>query len=88
MEAFELSVGESKRRVSVRPGQQKATFKLFAADEDWIDHEQSPAAELPVGSLLGMIRLRDETDFDFEGHAAFTGQDLQRIAAQILQRRR
>jgi hypothetical protein len=40
--------------------------------------------DLPLGSLVGIIRVRDETDFDFEGSDAFNGQELQSLAAQIV----
>jgi hypothetical protein len=40
---------------------------------------------VPQGDgLLGTITVYDETRFNFDGIGAFTGQDLQSIAAQIV----
>jgi hypothetical protein len=86
MKAFELPIGQSRRRLRLEPREQTGTFKIYAADpaEDWIDHEQFRSVDIPPDGLLGIISVRDETDFDFEGPGAFTGQDLQSLAAQIV----
>jgi len=90
VKTIKLTVSQTHRQVKVVPGNEKGTFKLYATGraEDWINHEQSPSVDLPPDSLLGIIRVRDETDFDFEGSGAFTGQDLQNLAAQIVSLRR
>lgn len=62
------------------------TFKIYAVDkaEDWLDHEVQRSVDVPEDGLLGTITIYDETRFNFDGIGAFTGQDLQSIAAQIV----
>jgi hypothetical protein len=85
MKTFEIPVGQSQRLLKFEPQEKANTFKIYAVDkaEDWIDHEQSRSVDLPGDGLLGTITVHDEHHFEFDGAGAFTGQDLQAIAAQI-----
>jgi hypothetical protein len=86
VKSFKLTVGLKHRQLRIEPGEEKGTFKLYAAGQtaNCIDKVQSPSVDLPPESLVGIIRVRDETDFDFEGSGDFTGQDLLSLAAQIV----
>jgi hypothetical protein len=85
MKPFEIAVGQSQRLLKFEPQQKANTFKIYAVDkaEDWIDYEQSRSVDLPPDGLLGTITVHSERRFDFDGPGAFTGQDLESIAAQI-----
>ena len=85
METLEIKVGQSQRGLRLEPLQRPDTFKIFALDptEDWFDHERPRQVDLPEDGSLGQITVRGETDFDFEGAGAFTGQELQSIAAEV-----
>ncbi|HEY9002772.1 MAG TPA: hypothetical protein VIM89_15560 [Mucilaginibacter sp.] len=85
METLEITIGQSKRGLCLEPQEQPNTFKIYALDpvQDWFEHERPRNVDLPVDSCLGTITVRDETDFDFEGAGAFTGQEMQSIAAQV-----
>jgi hypothetical protein len=85
METFEITVGQSHRRLRLEPQLVPRQFKIYAADpaEDWIDHGQARVADLPIDGYLGTVKVESETIFDFDGSGAFTGQELQSIAAQV-----
>jgi hypothetical protein len=85
MKTLEIMVGQSQRGLRLEPQQCPGTFKIFALDpiQDWFDHERPRQVDVPEDGCLGQITVRSETDFDFEGAGAFTGQELQSVAAQI-----
>lgn len=85
MEIFEITVGQSHRRLRLEPENGEKRFKIYAADpqEDWLDHGQARETDLFANGYLGTIKVETETIFDVDGSAAFTGQELQSIAAQI-----
>jgi hypothetical protein len=86
MESFEIQVGQGQRRLRIEPAQDTNTFKIYAADpaEDWLDYEQSRSIDVPDDGVLGTLTVKSEKDFEFNGIGAFTGQDLQSMAAQIV----
>lgn len=86
MESFEIPVGQGQRRLRLVPAQDAHTFKVYAVDpaEDWLDYQQARSVYVPADGLLGTITIRGEKDFTFDGVGAFTGQDLQSIAAQVV----
>ena len=86
MEVFEIAIGQSRRRLTIEPGAQENSFRIYAADkaEDWLNDEQARSVDIPAGGLLGTITLKGEKNFEFDGTGAFTGEDLQSIAAQII----
>jgi hypothetical protein len=85
MKSFEIPVGQSQHLLKFESQEKVNTFKIYAVDraEDWIDREQARSVDIPTDGLLGTITVYSETHFDFDGVGAFTGQDLQSIAAQI-----
>jgi hypothetical protein len=85
MEKFEITIGQSRRGLRLEQQQNANTFKLFAADpvDDWFGYERPRSVDIPADGCLGTITVRGENDFDFEGAGAFTGQELQSIAAQV-----
>lgn len=87
MKPFEITVGQSQRELRLEPQPQTNAFKIYALDaaRDWIDHEQSRDVDLPEDGSLGIITVHSEKDFTFDGTGAFTGQELQSIAAQVSQ---
>ncbi len=86
MEDFEITAGETRRRLKLQPQEQANTYKIYAADpaEDWLNYQQARSADTPADGVLGTITVKGEKDFDFNGIGAFTGQDLQSIAAQVV----
>ena len=84
METLELTIGQSRRQLRLIPRTEQ-TFDIYAVDkaEDWLDHERARQVDLPEDGRLGTITVRTERDFDFDGVGAFTGQELQSIAAQL-----
>jgi hypothetical protein len=86
METFEVAVGQSQRQLRVEPQAANNVYKIFAVDPalDWIDHEQARSVDVPENGLLGTITVRSEHDFDFDGVAAFSGNEVLGIAAQIV----
>jgi hypothetical protein len=86
METFEVAVGQSQRQLRVEPQAANNVYKIFAVDPalDWIDHEQARSVDVPENGLLGTIIVRSERDFDFDGVAAFSGNEVLGIAAQIV----
>jgi hypothetical protein len=86
METFEIPVGQSQRHLRFVPQDEPNTFKIYAVDkaEDWLDREEQRSVDLPEDGLLGVITVHDKGRFEFDGAGAFTGQDLQSIAAQIV----
>jgi YD repeat-containing protein len=87
MRSFDLRAGQSQRLLRFEPQEKSNIFKIFAVDkaEDWIDYEQSRSVDVPQDGLLGTITVHNEHRFEFDGEGALTGQDLQSIAAQIVQ---
>ena len=87
MKTFDLQVGQSQRLLKFEPQETANTFKIYAVDkaEDWIDYEQARSVDLPADGLLGTITVHSAHHFDFDGAGALTGQDLQSIAAQIVE---
>jgi len=87
MKTFDLQVGQSQRLLKFEPQETANTFKIYAVDkaEDWIDYEQARSVDLPADGLLGTITVYTARHFDFDGVGALTGQDLQSIAAQIVE---
>ncbi len=85
METFEIPVGQSQRLLRIEP-QAGNAFRIYAVDkaEDWLDEEMARSVDVPEDGLLGTITVKGEKDFNFDGTGAFTGQDLQSIAAQIV----
>jgi hypothetical protein len=85
MKDFIIPVGQSRRELKFIPQEKQNTFKIYAVDpaEDWLDHEVQRSVDIPEDGLLGTITVHSETRFEFDGAGAFTGQDLQSIAAQI-----
>lgn len=86
MEAFEISIGQSRRTLRLEPQQQPKQFKLYATDrtEEWIDHGLARDADLPPDGYLGTMKIESETVFDFDGSGTFTGEELHSIAAQVV----
>lgn len=86
MDTFEIPVGQSQRLLRVETTAHNRTYKIYAADkaEDWLDEEQARSVDIPADGLLGTITVKGEKEFTFDGSSAFTGQDLQSIAAQIV----
>jgi len=86
METFEVAVGQSQRQLRVEPQAEHNVYKIYAADPalDWIDHAQARSVDVPEDGLLGTITVRNERDFDFDGVAAFSGNEVLGIAAQIV----
>ena len=86
METFEVTIGQSQRKLRVEPQAETGNYKIFAVDptQDWIDHEQARSVDIPLDGLLGTITVRSEHDFNFDGVGSFSGQDLLGIAAQIV----
>jgi hypothetical protein len=86
MKTFEIPVGQSQRMLRFIPQEKTNKFKIYAVDkeQDWFDREVQRSVDLPGDGLLGTITIHDEGRFEFEGPGAFTGQDLQSIAAQIV----
>jgi hypothetical protein len=86
METFEVAVGQSQRQLRVEPQAANNVYKIYAVDPalDWIDHEQARSVDVPENGLLGTITVRSERDFDFDGVAAFSGNEVLGIAAQIV----
>ena len=86
MKTFEIPVGQSQRMLRFIPQEKPNTFKIYAADkaQDWLDREVQRSVDLPGDGALGVITVHDEGRFEFDGPGAFTGQDLQSIAAQIV----
>lgn len=86
METFEVAVGQSQRQLRIEPQGTNNVYKIFAVDPalDWIDHEQARSVDVPEDGLLGTITVRSERDFDFDGVAAFSGNEVLGIAAQIV----
>jgi len=87
MKPFDLQVGQSQRLLKFEPQETANTFKIYAIDkaEDWLDYEQARSVDLPPDGLLGTITIHSAHHFDFDGAGALTGQDLQSIAAQIVE---
>jgi D-alanyl-D-alanine carboxypeptidase len=86
MKSFELPVGQSQRWLKFEPQKKANTFKIYAVDKakDWLDYEQSRSVDLPDDGSLGTITVHNANQFEFDGAGALTGQDLQAIAAQIV----
>jgi len=87
MKPFDLQVGQSQRSLRFEPQQTANTFKIYPVDkaEDWLDYEQPRSVDLPPDGLLGTITVHNAHHFHFDGAGALTGQDLQSIAAQIVE---
>ncbi|MDN3549991.1 hypothetical protein [Mucilaginibacter aquaedulcis] len=87
MKAFEIRVGQSQQLLRFEPQEKTNTFKIYAVDkaEDWLNREQARSVDIPPDGLLGLITIHSAHHFEFDGPAAFTGQDLSSIAAQIVQ---
>ena len=85
METFEIAVGQSRRRLKLEPQEDSRQFKIYAVDpaEDWIDYGQARDTDLSKDGYLGNIKVESETIFVFDGSAAFTGQELESIVAQV-----
>ncbi|GAB2703764.1 hypothetical protein GCM10027037_32060 [Mucilaginibacter koreensis] len=85
MEDFEIAVGETQRRLKVQ-AQGGNTYQIYAVDpaEDWLNYQQARSVDTPADGVLGTITVKGEKDFEFNGIGAFTGQDLQSMAAQIV----
>ncbi|HWD88946.1 MAG TPA: hypothetical protein VG367_12515 [Mucilaginibacter sp.] len=86
MRTFEIPVGQTQRLLRFVPQEEANTFKIYAADkeQDRLDRGVQRSVDLPGDGLLGIITVHDEGKFEFEGPGAFSGQDLQSIAAQIV----
>lgn len=86
MKDFIIHVGQSQHELKFIPQEKPNTFKIYAVDkaEDWLDREVQRSVDLPEDGLLGTITVHGETRFEFDGAGAFTGQDLQSIASQIV----
>jgi hypothetical protein len=85
MEDIEIAVGQSQRRLRLKP-QQNNLYQIFAVDpaEDWLSYQQARSVDTPADGVLGTLTIKSEKDFEFDGIGAFTGQDLQSMAAQIV----